>query len=175
MIGVAADDVLNVRAGPGTDQPVVAELDPLATEVAATGRGRQLPSSIWLEVEVDGTTGWASSAFLAHLGATTDITSRLRERGPLPSAETLLQLADAVVDLVANDDPEPRTAISDGPSVGDLGEVTVDVVGMGDDAGFGVRLVIFAFEDEGGESFTVRTVEQTQFCSRGVSEDGVCA
>lgn len=166
VIGVAAGDVLNVRAGPGVDADVVATLAPLATDVAATGAARLLPGSIWLEVEVDGTTGWANSSFFAFLGSTDDITSwLLGEVDSRPSAPSLEELAAEVAALVASEDPPSEVVISDGPRIGDLGEVTVDVIGLGDDAERGLRLVVFATEDDG--AFTLRTVEATSLCSRG--------
>ena len=63
--------------------------------------------------------------------------------------------------------------VVDGPTVGDLGEITVDVVGFPDDSVLGARLRVFAEPDPGGESFTVRTVESTTLCRRAVSE-GLC-
>lgn len=166
VIGVAAGDVLNVRAAPGVDADVVATLAPLATDVAATGAARLLPGSIWVEVEVDGTTGWANSSFLAFIGSTDDITSRLLgEVDSRPSAPSLEELAAEVAALVASQDPPSEVVISDGPHVGDLGEVTVDVIGLGDDAERGLRLVVFATEGDG--AFTLRTVEATSLCGRG--------
>lgn len=172
VLGVAADDVLNVRSGPGTDADVVATLAPLATDVAATGAARLLPGSIWLEVEHADGTGWANSSFFAFPGPTDDITARLLEAaGERPSAPTLEELAIDVAALVASEDPPSRIVISDGPDVGDLGEVTVDVVGLGDDAVVGLRLVVFATEE--GDGFSLRTVEATDLCGRGVGlEDG---
>lgn len=173
VIGVAADDVLNVRAGPGVDADVVATLAPLATDVAATGAARLLPGSIWLEVEVDGTTGWANSSFFAYLGSTDDITSQLlSEVDSRPSAPTLEELAEEVAALVASEDPPSEVVISDGPDVGDLGEVTVDVIGTGDDAVRGLRLVVFATQD--GDAFTLRTVEATSLCGRGPDPGDGC-
>lgn len=176
VVGVAADDVLNVRAAPGTRFEIVAELDPLTDDLVATGHNRQLDGgSIWNEVTVDGTTGWANSAFLAQLGDVGDITSELwPDVADRPSAETMLELGRAVGRQRAGDEPpEPEIVVVDGPSVGDLGEITVDVVGYPDDAILGERLHVFAEPDPGGESFTVRTVEATTLCRRGVSE-GVC-
>ena len=46
VIGVAHDDVLNVRRAPGTDQDIVAELGPLADDFVATGRARMLTLSL---------------------------------------------------------------------------------------------------------------------------------
>ena len=58
------------------------------------------------------------------------------------------------------------------PTFGDLGEVTFDVVGLGDDALFGVRLRVFG--TPGDESFTFKTVERTLLCGRGISSNGLC-
>jgi hypothetical protein len=55
---------------------------------------------------------------------------------------------------------------------GDLSEVIYDVVGNGDDSVHGVRLHIFAEEGSGG--FTLRSVETTTLCARGVDDDGLC-
>ena len=174
VVGVDRDDVLNVRRGPGTDEEVVTTLDPLATEVAATGRARLLPGSIWLEVTVGGTTGWASSRYLAFLGRTDDITQQVIDAaGSRPRAATLPELASTVAALRASEEPPSRIAVSGDPSVGDLGEVTVDVVGIGDDAILGERLVVFATQDDAG-SFTLRTVEATQLCMRGPGTEAGC-
>lgn len=176
VVGVEADDVLNVRAAPGVEHQVVAELAPLTDDVAPTGHNRQLDDgSIWAEVAIDGGTGWANTAFLAHLGDTADITSELYpDVADRPTAETMLELGRRVAaDRVVDGEPEPAVVVVDAPSVGDLGEVTVDVVGYPDDSVLGERLHVLAEPGPGGESFTVRTVEATTLCRRGVS-DGRC-
>jgi hypothetical protein len=175
VVSVAADDVLNVRAAPGVSYEIVAELDPLADGIRATGHNRNLDDgSIWAEVEVDGTTGWANTAFLAQLGDTDDTTSRVYpDTADRPVADTMVQLGEEVARDVAGADADDVTiVVVDGPSVGDLGEITVDVTGFRDDSVLGERLRIFAVE-EGGESFRLRTIEATTLCRRGVS-DGLC-
>lgn len=176
VVGVAADDVLNVRAAPGARYEVVAELDPLDDGISPTGHNRQLDDgSIWAEITADGTTGWASTAFLAHLGDVRDVTAELYpEVADRPAGDTMLQLGEEVAAARAGEgEPEPRIVVVDGPSVGDLGEVTVDVLGYPDDSVLGERLHVFAEPDPGGEGFTVRSVESTTLCRRGVS-DGRC-
>lgn len=175
VVGVAADDILNVRAGPGVDFDVVAELDPLATGVTATGHNRSLDGGgIWAEVETDGETGWANVAFLSHLGSVDDITTEIAPTpADRPDAETMLELGTIVAEMQASEEPESRIVVVDGPTVGDLGEITVDVIGLGDDALGGVRLHVFGEPDPGGEGFTLRSVERTLLCTRGVS-DGLC-
>lgn len=173
VVGVGARDVLNLRAGPGVSFEVIAELAPLEADVMATGRSRQIDgmSSIWVEAEVDGVTGWANSRFLAYLGAVDDITSRL---GTPAGGSELTDVADAVVrQWSSRVEGELRTNVTvvDGPHHGDLGEITVDVLGWGDDSVLGTRLHIFASPD--GGRFTARTVEATVLCARGVV-DGLC-
>jgi hypothetical protein len=168
VVGVAADDVLNVRAGPGVEFDVLFTLEPLGGAVA-TGNNRQLDSgAVWAEVEHDDGTGWANTAFLLQLGTVTDETAALyptpADRPRAPSMEELAQAVAA--DVAPSEGPAADVTIVDGPTVGDLGEVTVDVIGVGDDSVGGYRLHVFA-EPSGG-TFTVRTVEQTVLCSRGV-------
>jgi hypothetical protein len=179
VVGVEADDVLNVRSGPGVQFDIVAELEPLATGVVATGHNRSLNGAdIWAEVEADGATGWVNTAYLAYLGDTEDVTYQIAGApGGLPQAETMLELGDAVADTrTGNGEGEmtPDVVVVDGPTVADLGEITIDIVGLADDSVLGERLRIFAEPDPGGESFTVRTVESTTLCRRGVTDDGLC-
>jgi hypothetical protein len=175
VVGVAADDQLNLRAAPDPGAAVVAELDPLAGGIAPSGHNRQVDDgSIWAEVTADGTSGWANIAFLAHLADAQDITAQqYPDVADRPRAETLVQLVDQVVaQRYQSGEPEPEVVVVDGPTVGDLGEITVDVVGLGDDAALGERLHLFA-EEEGSDSFRLRTIEATTLCRRGVS-DGRC-
>jgi hypothetical protein len=175
VVGVAHDDVLNIRAAPGTDADIVADLAPTASGITATGRARSLPESIWYEVDVEGVTGWVSSAFVGYLGLADDATAELiAALGETPGAETMLDLGLIVAEAMASDDPPSRIVMSVAPTVGDLGEVTYDVVGLGDDALGGVRLHVFGDPAEGGEGFVLSNVERTFICSRGVTDDGFC-
>ena len=174
VIGVAHDDVLNVRAAPGTDQAIVVELEPLADDVVAVGNSRSLPRSIWFEVDVDGVTGWSSSSFLGYLGQTTDETASIIDLlGETPEAETMTDLGRVVAEALASDEPPSRIVMTVSPTVGDLGEVTYDLVGLGDDALRGFRLHVFGTPSESGEGFVLRSVEQTLLCGRGVNA-GLC-
>ena len=175
VVGVAADDVLNVRRGPGVDFDVVTTLAPLADDVVALGENRQLDSgAVWAHVRADGAEGWANIAFLAQLGATTDETAALYPAvADRPAADDLSALAEAVAADVASTEPVSDVTIVDGPTEGDLGEVTVDVIGIGDDSVGGYRLHLFA--DRDGDGWRLRTVEQTVLCSRGVDDQGRCA
>jgi hypothetical protein len=172
VVAVAADDTLNVRRGPGVGFEIVRDLPPLADGFVATGANRRIDDgAIWAEVDVDGTTGWVNSAFVAHPGQVTDITGELE---PLPRAATMLELGEAVADRrTGTEGPEPTVTVVSGPTVGDLGEVVVDVTGLADDSIGGERLHVFARPGTDGGEFVVRSVEATVLCSRGVA-DGLC-
>ena len=167
VMGVPADDVLYVREGPGAEFREVTQLEPLAEGIIATGENRQLDDgAIWAQVDADGTTGWASVAYLTPLGDAVDITSQF----DLPAAETMEELAELAAEQRAGDSPESTVVIVNGPTEGDLHEVVVDIVGFADDAIEGERLHVFA---NGSGEFTVHSVEATALCARGVSE-GLC-
>lgn len=171
VVGVQQSDVLNVRVGPGANFTVINELSPTETGLVATGHNRLVEDGIWVEVEVGGDTGWVSGQYVLQMGSVDDVTAEL---GELPTGGDLLDIAKAVGELRASDDPPSRIVVVEDPTVGDLGEVTIDVIGLGDDSVGGERLHIFAAPGEGSEGFVVKSVERTTLCSRGVTEDLLC-
>ena len=205
VVGVDHDDVLNVRDVPAGEiiatldllPPIVGVLDVRDARtgeviaslhgweggIVATGMTRKLPASIWHEVHVAGMTGWASGAYLAQVGLTDDVTSQVvAALGEIPVADTMLDLGLMVGQLMASQEPPSRVVVSVAPNVFEaLGEMTVDVVNIGDDSVLGFRLDIFAHSAEDwmqGDPgpFTLKSVEQTLMCysHRGVSEEGLC-
>jgi len=200
VVGVSHDSVLNVRDVPAGEivarldnvmnvgsEPVVYVREPdsdaliatldLNRGVIATGNTRRLPTTIWHEIRMADAVGWASSAFLSPLGDTSDATAEVvAVLGETPGAETLVELARIVAAAVASDDPPSRVVVSGAPVIGDLGEVTVDVLGLPDDAVRGFRLQVFAQQDPVSGSFVLKSVESTTICDshRGVSEEGLC-
>lgn len=176
VVGVEYDDVLNVREKPGTDQAIVATLEPTYDNIVALGVTRQLPRSFWYEVDVDGTRGWVSARFVAYLGSTDDITSGVVEQlgGTIPEASSMDALAEIVADTLVSIDPPSVVTTTVAASAGDLGEITIDIIGIGDDSVRGFRLVIFGQSEDGGATFGLKSVESTTLCDRGVTEDGLC-
>lgn len=174
LINVAGSPALNVRQ-PGYYE-LIATLD-LNRGLFATGNTRKLPTTVWHEIRMADAVGWASSAFLSPLGATSDATAEIvAVLGETPAAPTLEELARLVAEAVASDNPPSRIVVSGAPVIGDLAEITVDVLGLPDDAVRGFRLQVFAQQDSGSDLFTLRTVESTTICDshRGVSEEGLC-
>jgi hypothetical protein len=64
--GVAAPDVLNMRAGPSSKDAVVGTIPPDASGVIAVGRRRQMGPSVWREVSYGGVHGWVNARFLVE-------------------------------------------------------------------------------------------------------------
>ena len=206
VVGIRYDSALNMRAVPngeiiarldnvmdGVREPAIyvrrPDSDDIITTVVwkrgvvATGNTRQLTTSTWHEFLAGDLTGWSSAAYLAQLGATEDATSQVVDAlGELPVADTMAELGLAVAQTMASQAPQSSVVVSGAPGLaGDLGQVTVDVVGIGDDSVRGFRLVVFAHpaenwtEDDPGP-FTLKSVERTVLCHshRGVSEEGLC-
>ncbi len=166
-MGVAHDDELNVRALPDPSSDILTAVGPTETGLIATGRARLLPASIWYEIDVDGQVGWVNASFVGFMGGTDDATALYRRIGSGDSAETMVDLGRSVAAAFATEAPESRVVQSVAPTVGDLGEITYDVIGLGDDSVAGFRLHIIATPDDNGETFSLRSIERTVFCSRG--------
>lgn len=179
VVGVAFDDTLELHELPGETTPVVGELPNLTDDAVGTGEGRALPNSIWWKIRWNGTEGWVGSGFMARIGATIDLTSTIIElngNADPGGAETVLDLGLLIADIVASETPPSRVRVVVPPDTsGDLAEITVDVVNLGDDALAGYRLHIFAEPAEIADAgWLLRSVEATLLCSRGVTDDGLC-
>ena len=106
------------------------------------------------------------------VGGTDDVTWRVVEvLGSVPSAETMTALGYLVASALVPDEGEgaPRISVVEGPVIGDLGEITLDAVGLADDSILGYRLRIFAHLPEAEGGFTLKSVERTLLCRRRVS------
>jgi hypothetical protein len=173
VIGVSHDDVLNLRSAPGADQEILAGIPPLHRELIALGHTRELPRSFWIEVEFSSRNGWVNMAFVGYLGDTFDATSAVVDQlGNLPSEPTMLELGEIVARTFASAEPPSQLVVTVAPADGDPGEVTIDVIGLGDDAVRGLRAHVFGSPEDGG--YILDTVEVTSLCGRGVTDDGAC-
>lgn len=181
------ESLLKVREAPSGE--FIASIDSPTDGIVATGRTRRLPDTewpeaVWNEVRVAALTGWARAAHLAPTGLTDDVTARIIDiLGERPEGDTLVDLALMVGRAVAADEPRSLVHTVTRPIVHEgLGEVTVDVLNIGDDSLLGFRLHVVAVpeaedwmsEDPG--PFTLRTVRSTVLCHshRGVTADGLC-
>jgi len=149
VVGVRHGDALNVRAGPDVTFDVIATLEPNQRGITGTGEGWQLPSgSVWWNVEGNGIDGWANQQFLSRLGDVDHMAAFVvGDLGGIPNAETMVGLGLIVASTFTEADIGSNVVVSVEPTIGDLGEVTYDVAGLGDDSVGGYRLHIFGPAD----------------------------
>ena len=76
-----------------------------------------------------------------------------------------------MADVYANRDVDSDIVVVVPLAVGDLGEITIDVIGLADDSLGGLRLHVFGQPAETGEAFSLAAVESTTLCMRGVSDE----
>jgi len=173
VLGVRHDDALNLRALPGPDQPVVATLAPDFKDLTAGGETRQIFGALWVAATAGGTDGWVNLRYVGYEGPTDDLTaSVVEDLGEYPSASTMTELGLVVAESMASEEPESDVVVVEDETVGDLGEVTYDVVGLGDDAVLGLRIHVFG--EPVSDGFSLKTIEVTTICGRGITSEGLC-
>jgi uncharacterized protein YraI len=62
--GVRPDDTLNLRAGPGAAQRILAKIGPAEGGLVARGPEERSEGQLWIEVSWRGQAGWVNSAYL---------------------------------------------------------------------------------------------------------------
>lgn len=175
VIGVAYDDVLNVRSGPGTGHGVVGTLEPVMDGIGVTGNARLLTSSIWYEITVGEETGWVNASYIGLLGGTEDATAEVEALLGTPLGDDdLLSLAATIAYAFAGEESGGRMAVVETPTAADPFSVTIDVVGLDDDSIIGYRLVIGTAQERDDGPFELVRVDRTSICWRGVTTDGLC-
>lgn len=91
VFGVAPDDRLNVRSGPGTANSVIGSLGPAATQITVfdqfeqVGSGQNGGQATWVPIQVDGGAGWVNLKFLRPEANTQSITVDGDDSDPLLS------------------------------------------------------------------------------------------
>lgn len=174
VIGISHDEHLNLRASPGTSSDVIARIPADHAALTALGNTRDVDGGMWVEVDFEGTVGWAHLGYIGLEGTTDDLTAYVIDQvGDRPSAPSMAELGEAVAAALAPEEPKPRIVKVVEETVGDPAEVTYDVVGLGDDALGALRVHVIAEPFDGG--FTLRTVEVTYVCGRGLTAGGLCA
>ena len=167
VVGVAYDDVLNLRAAPGADQAIIERIPPLFDDLTALGETRHLPRSFWIAVDYEGTEGWVNVRYTGYLGKTTDVTPEFIDG---LTAADMVELGMMAAEATGFDRAD--VVVSSAPSQGDPGEITVDLLGLEDDSVRGARFHVVGRQT--GDAFTLDRVESTAICGRGVDGDGIC-
>jgi uncharacterized protein YgiM (DUF1202 family) len=66
VVGVASDDVLNVRAGPGVAHAIVGTIPPYGMGVQIAGESQLVGESSWVPVALGDLAGWVNGRYLAQ-------------------------------------------------------------------------------------------------------------
>ena len=179
VVGIAHDDVLPLRAALGEEREILATMESTQIGLIAQGQTRSVPGAFWILVDLNGMLGWVNMRDVAYLGDTFDATAErlsamLSATGERPSARTMTELGRIVTESMRSPEaePVPRIVVVVDETLGDLGEVTLDLIGLGDDALRGYRVHVFGEPVDGG--FSLRNVEVTNLCARGVAEGRLC-
>lgn len=137
---------------------------------------------MWLFIDADGEQGWIAPDLIGFLGPVDDRISwfvsfyagyrdelTIEELG-----ETLATAHAASVQELSGNTLVPETRQVKVGVVDSVAEVTFDVIGSNDNASLGVRLHVSADASADQTSFTLRNVERTTICGRGLSASEDC-
>jgi len=95
VINVPEDEVLNIRSGPGVENPVVGVLQPTESGLMRTGKTSGLGDDLWVEIQnPNGGTGWVKSDFLTEYVATSAFCGDARVTSLLQNLETAVNATD---------------------------------------------------------------------------------
>jgi hypothetical protein len=178
VVGVAHDDVLNVREGPGTSFDIVSTLDPTTVDIPVTGKAWLLANSLWYEIAIDSGTGWVNSSFIGLLGATDDATVLVHDMlgNPL-AADDFHYLGATIADAFLGAEGSSWIAlveVSQGGSSSAIPSVMFDTIGLSDDSLKGYRFVIHATHETTDGPYELHSVERTFICRRGLTPENLC-
>jgi hypothetical protein len=175
VVGIAHDEVLRLRASPGEDGELLTTIGPTQSGLIAQGQTRSVPGALWILVDRGGSLGWVNLRDVAYIGDTFDATAeRLSAIAERPFARTMTELGRIVTESMRSPEAEPipRIVVVVDETVGDLGEVTFDLIGLSDDSLRGYRVHVFG--EPVSDGFVLRNVEVTNLCARGVGEERLC-
>lgn len=159
---------------PGADETASHVVANDREDIVATGEGCLLPTGLWYQVTADGVTGWAPARHLGYLAGEDDATAEIvAAYGSIPAGSVLNVVTDVIAHHSSEEPPSRTTRLTD-YDYGDLIDVTIDVLDLGDDSLMGWRLHIFIAEAEDSDDVYLKSVERTAICGRGVTDDNLC-
>jgi len=176
----AADRGLAVLGAPGDRSTAALTVWAGSNRIIATGRARELPDGIWVEVRTtpEQMLGWAHSANLVRASIMEDVTDAFVRRfdGEVPTATGMVQLGELIAESEAAF-YEGATVTQSRPALfNTVGDISFDVGIPGDEAIRGIRLrVIGTPEGAQQEQFRLLAVERSLLCRReATTAAGTC-
>jgi hypothetical protein len=175
----AGDRGIPVLAAPGDQAARALTVWAGSNRIVATGRARELPDGIWVEVRTapQQMLGWAHSDNLVRASVMEDVTEAFVRRfgGEVPAAAGMEQLGA----LLAENEAafyEGATVSRARPALFDtIGDISYDVDIPGDDAIRGIRLRVIGTPEAGRQQFRLLAVERSLLCRRDATTTaGTC-
>jgi len=167
IIGVERGGSAPMRALPGIDQPVIAEIPPTANNLFGFGEAFQTPDlRLWWLVRYESAQGWIEPG-AAYLGASEDVSVRVAGTLSSTNYPTFGALIAEVETQYGN------TVIVDITPESESGAVlaTVDALD-GDAIRVGSRVVLTGQSSDSG--YQLVAAIEFALCGRGVDEAGAC-
>ncbi|MYB79428.1 MAG: hypothetical protein F4X70_08220 [Acidimicrobiia bacterium] len=96
-----ADNSLNFREGPGTDNPVVGELFPAQAGLAPTGALEVVNGRVWHELITQDTSGWAYGYYLTEIWSPEEVEAEWEWKAALDNFANALVLGNGLADTVS--------------------------------------------------------------------------
>ncbi|MXX00370.1 MAG: hypothetical protein F4Z79_01945 [Acidimicrobiia bacterium] len=96
-----ADNSLNFREGPGTDNPVVGELLPAQAGLAPTGALEVVNGRVWHELITQDTSGWAYGYYLTEIWSPEEVEAEWEWKAALDNFANALVLGNGLADTVS--------------------------------------------------------------------------
>ena len=175
----AGDRGIPVLAAPGDQAGPALTVWAGSNRIVATGRARELPDGIWVEVRTapQQMLGWAHSDNLVRASVMEDVTDAFVQRfaGEVPAAAGMEQLGALLAETEAAF-YEGATVTRARPALFDtIGDISFDVDIPGDDAIRGIRLRVIGTPEAGQQRFRLLAVERSLLCRRDATTTaGTC-
>jgi len=176
IVGYGVGDTIELRARPGVEQLVLAQIPGNAVELSGLGETFVTPDDrTWWFVRWQDTQGWIEPG-AGYLGASTDITADATAGLTAATYESAIDIVlDVSAHLSANESDE-MVVVSTAPSTTGGASVTIADVLIADrepdERQLGQRLEITTTGADG--NFSLQSVAQRPLCGRGLTDQGAC-
>ena len=173
IVGVSRDERVQIRALPGENQPVAAEIGPgerieSLEQMFTTENGTQ-----WIQVQAASVQGWVPP-ILAFRGASEDITAQVLASLTATSFASADEASEAIGAAVTATEAGPTRVVQvalETVAGTDSTTITTDLLGGPEDSVVGTRLTIAV---DSGNGWAPVSVFRSPLCWRGVSAEGLC-
>ena len=173
LAGLEQGTSIQMRALPGIDQPVLAEID-ASDQITSLDQLFETEDGVqWIQIQAVSMQGWIPDV-LAFRGPTQDITDQAVATVGSNTFGTPEEAASFLsADLAAAQPGDSQIVVVAMTTVTGTGSTTIvtDVLGEPDDSVLGSRLTIALDSSDG---WVPVSVVQSVLCVRGVDADGLC-